>query len=362
MAVYKDEKQKTWYVSVRYSNWQGEKTRKVKRGFKTKKEAQEWEQSFLNENAGSLEMTFAEFVEIYKENQKHRVRESTWQTKESIIETKILPYFRRKRMIDIKSSDVVAWQNKIMSMKDETGQHYSLVYLKTIHNQLSAIFNHAVRYYDLPKNPALIAGNMGKEKAKEMLFWTKDEYLKFSEAVMDKPISFYAFEMLYWCGLRLGELLALTAGDFDFENKMVRINKSCQRINGVDIITDFVQRAMTVGPNTVEVIRRILASRKLEVQTYRMCQGVLGFTKKYSKQALEETCRQALELGKTTYTQIKNTIPVIANDLGVAGYNTAMNEERNKGAFVMGSEAMDINTLLTRSQTLAKSKGKGGGK
>ena len=248
MAVYKDEKQKTWYVSVRYSNWQGEKTRKVKRGFKTKKEAQEWEQSFLNENAGSLEMTFAEFVEIYKENQKHRVRESTWQTKESIIETKILPYFRRKRMIDIKSSDDVAWQNKIMSMKDETGQHYSLVYLKTIHNQLSAIFNHAVRYYDLPKNPALIAGNMGKEKAKEMLFWTKDEYLKFSEAVMDKPISFYAFEMLYWCGLRLGELLALTAGAFDFENKMVRINKSCQRINGVDIITD---------PKTPKSIRKI---------------------------------------------------------------------------------------------------------
>ena len=127
-----------------------------------------------------------------------------------------------------------------------------------------------------------------------------------------------------------------------------------QTLLNVDIVKD--------RPNTVEVIRRILASRKLEVQTYRMCQGVLGFTKKYSKQALEETCRQALELGKTTYTQIKNTIPVIANDLGVAGYNTAMNEERNKGAFVMGSEAMDINTLLTRSQTLAKSKGKGGGK
>ncbi|MBQ6344158.1 MAG: IS21 family transposase [Anaerolineaceae bacterium] len=126
--------------------------------------------------------------------------------------------------------------------------------------------------------------------------------------------------------------------------------------------TYFVQRAMAVGPNTVEVIRQILVSRKLEVQTYRMCQGVLSFTKKYSKQALEETCRQALALGKTTYTQIKNTIPVIANDLGVAGYNTAMNEERNKGAFVMGAEATDINTLLNRSQILAKSKGKGGDK
>lgn len=67
MAVYKDDNTKTWYVSVRYSNWQGEKTRKVKRGFKTKKEAQEWEQDFLNENAGSLEMTFAEFVQIYED-------------------------------------------------------------------------------------------------------------------------------------------------------------------------------------------------------------------------------------------------------------------------------------------------------
>ena len=126
--------------------------------------------------------------------------------------------------------------------------------------------------------------------------------------------------------------------------------------------TYFTRRAMTIGPYTSEVIKRILASRKLEVQTYRMCQGVLSFSKKYSKQALEETCRQALELGKTTYTFIKNTIPVVADDLGVAGYNTAANDERNKGAFVMGADAMDINTLLSRSQKLAKSNGKGGGK
>ena len=126
--------------------------------------------------------------------------------------------------------------------------------------------------------------------------------------------------------------------------------------------TYFTRRAMTIGPNTTEVIKRILSSRKLEVQTYRMCQGVLSFSKKYSKQALEETCRQALELGKTTYTFIKNTIPVIADDLGAAGYNTAANDERNKGAFVMGADATDINTLLSRSQSLAQSKGKGGGK
>ena len=43
---------------------------------------------------------------------------------------------------------------------------------------------------------------MGKKKNREMLFWTKEEYMKFDEAIMDKPLSFYAFEMLYWCGIR----------------------------------------------------------------------------------------------------------------------------------------------------------------
>ena len=131
MAVYKD-KNGTWYLSVRYVNWQGEHARKVKRGFATKREATEWERSFLLENAGNLDMTFEAFVELYKKNLKERLKLSTWQTKVSIIDTKILPYFKKKKMNDIKVSDVVAWQNTMLNMKDETGAHYSLVYLKTI--------------------------------------------------------------------------------------------------------------------------------------------------------------------------------------------------------------------------------------
>jgi integrase len=78
---------------------------------------------------------------------------------------------------------------------------------------------------------------MGKAKNREMLFWTKDEYLKFADAMMDKPLSFYAFEMLYWCGIREGELLALTPADFDFERGTVSISKSYQRLKGRDVIT-----------------------------------------------------------------------------------------------------------------------------
>lgn len=151
-------------------------------------------------------------------------------------------------MCDIKPRDIVAWQNVMLKACDDNGEPYSPVYLKTIHNQLSAIFNHAVKFYELESNPAAKVGNMGKEKTHEMLFWTKAEYLKFAEAIMDKPVSFYAFEVLYWCGLRLGELLALTPADFDLEKKVLHITKSYQRIESEDIITD---------PKTPKSIRNV---------------------------------------------------------------------------------------------------------
>ncbi len=122
----------------------------------------------------------------------------------------------------------------------------------------------------------------------------------------------------------------------------------------------FIRRAMTIGPHTTEVIKRILKCRKLEVQTYRMCQGVLSFSNKYSKEALERTCESALSNDKVTYTTIKNTIAAFAEELGKNGYNSRINDERNKGAFVMDSEASEISTLLSRSETLAGSRKEGG--
>ena len=150
---------------------------------------------------------------------------------------KILPYFGKRKLSEITAKDVMDWQNAIRGLTDAKGKPYSPTYLKTVHNQLSALFNHAVRYYGLQVNPAAKAGNMGVEERREMLFWTKEEYLKFADAMMDKPLSYYAFEMLYWCGIREGELLALTPTDFDFEAGTVSISKSYQRLKGKDVIT-----------------------------------------------------------------------------------------------------------------------------
>ncbi len=205
----------------------------MKRGFSTKREAQEWENNFLLTKASSIDMTFEDFFEVYKADVKPKLKENTWASKEYIVRDKLLPYFGKVKMIDVQARDIIKWQNMMRSLKDSAGNPYAVTYLKTIQSQLSCIFNHAVRFYDLPANPVRKA----ESQVEEMLFWTKEEYLQFIPTMANKPYSYMAFEMLYWCGIRLGELRALTPSDFDFENKTVSITKSYQKIKGRDVIT-----------------------------------------------------------------------------------------------------------------------------
>lgn len=121
----------------------------------------------------------------------------------------------------------------------------------------------------------------------------------------------------------------------------------------------FIKKAGLIGPYTETVIRKILKSRKYEVQTYRMCLGVINFHGKYSSKTLEECCKQAIDSNKVTYTFIKNTIPVVADDLGDEGLKSK-NKSTSRGGYEMGTEATDINRLLSRSQDLADKQRKEG--
>jgi len=261
MAAYKDKAKNTWYTSFYYENWKGEKNRKLKRGFTTKKAALEWEREFLNQISADLDMTFESFVEIYKKDMQGRLKQITWETKNSIIETKIMPSFGKKKMNEIKSSDVIQWQNDMINFRDENDRKYAGVYLKMINSQLNAIFNHAEKFYELKVNPAKKTRSIGTIKCNAMKFWTKDEYIKFTDYTGSKPTTYHAFEMLYWCGIRVGELLALTPADFDFVKRTVSITKTYQRIKGKEVITT---------PKTVKSNRIIKMPGFLnqEIQTY----------------------------------------------------------------------------------------------
>jgi len=209
MAVYKDKwngyKGDTWRVAVYYKDWKGIRRKHEKRGFATKKEALAYEREYIAKTSKDTNMGFDTFVDIYMSDIKPQIKLSTYVTKENIINAHICSYFENKSLSEITANDILQWQNALLSLRDDDGKGYSQTYLRTIQNQLNAIFNHAVKYYDLPKNPCIANKKMGKSKSKEMLFWTMDEYLKFSEVMKEKPISYYAFQILYWTGIRCGD-------------------------------------------------------------------------------------------------------------------------------------------------------------
>ena len=231
MKAEKDKKTGKWLIQYRYTDWQGKRRKSTKRGFATKREAEEWLRNFLITQKADFDMKFEDFWKMYCADMETRLREHTMRTKKYIVELKILPYFGNKRVNDITAADIRQWQNELIKMG------YSPTYLKTINNQLSAIFNYAFRYYDFKSNPCAKAGSMVKSKAEEMDFWTGEEFRKFIDSVMNKRLSYMAFMTLYWTGMRMGELLALNPKDVDLEKRTISITKSYQRLGKKDVIT-----------------------------------------------------------------------------------------------------------------------------
>lgn len=93
------------------------------------------------------------------------------------------------------------------------------------------------RYYGLTENPVRVAGSIGKKKAGVMKFWTVEEF----NAVIVNVTSFPArvgLSVLFWTGMRIGELLGLSVSDVNFEAGTISITKSYNKINGKEIITE----------------------------------------------------------------------------------------------------------------------------
>ena len=268
MGVYKEGK--NWKVQVYYKDWQGNQKRKQKRGFRTKGEAKEWERDFLQQQSQGVDIEFGNFLEIYYKDMDVRLREHTMYTKRYIIDLKIRPYFEKKILSEITVADVRAWQNELLMYKDKNGKGYSQTYLKTINCQLTAIFNYAIRYYNLQDNPCRKAGAIGKSKGEPKDFWMQEEFNDFLETVSDKPETRMAFLLLYWSGMRIGELLALTYDDINLEEKTISITKSYQRLKGKDVITQ---------PKTPKSIRIITMPDFLADEFREYCSHLYGIMK-----------------------------------------------------------------------------------
>ena len=233
MPCYKDEKTGTWYCQFRYADFTGKRKQKRKRGFKTKREAQEWEREFHLQKAKSCDMTLASFVELYFNDREHHVRDTTMGTKRNVFDTKIVPLLGNRKMNEITALDIRDWQQRVKEMGEATGLPYSETYLYTIHAQLTALFNYAQTFYGLRFNPCDAAGYMGSSVAGEMLIITKDQYELLRKEFRNEAY-LLAFDILFWTGCREGEMLALLSKDLTDDDQL-RIYKTYHRKKGQDI-------------------------------------------------------------------------------------------------------------------------------
>ena len=286
MSVYKNEKRGTWFVSFRYTDWDGKRRQKKKEGFRTRREALEYESEFIRKQGGGTDMSFGSLVELYMADCSTRLRSTTVENKRWLFDSKILPTFRSVAVRDISPAMIRKWQNKLLV--DPAG--YSQTYLKTINNQLSAVLNYAIRFYGLPSNPVVVCGPFGKKAASAMQFWTRDEFRQFIGFV-NQPAARLAFELLFWTGMREGELLALTLNDIDFEKSRVSITKTAAQVKGETIInppkTPKSKRVVTV-PRFVLALVRDYADRLVD---YEPQDRLFYFTKHFLSYELDAACK-----------------------------------------------------------------------
>ena len=255
MSVYQESNGR-WTVKFRYTDKAGDRHQKKKQGFASEEAALAYEERFKVLLASPSGISFDAFLDEYLEDLKPYIRQSTYDTKSRIIDKKIRPFFAGKLLGEIKPLDLKRWQGWVSKQTQKNGEPYSPVYLREINSQLNAIFNHARAAYGLTDNPTKKISLIGSMKRSEMAIWTKEEYMRFAEAISDKPKFYFAFEMLYWTGIREGEMLALTPADFDFEGLWLDINKTFSRREGQDVI----------GPPKTKKSRRRIAISKFLAQ------------------------------------------------------------------------------------------------
>lgn len=231
MPAYKDTKTNTWYVKTYIKTWDGKNKSTTKRGFSTKREATKWEADLKAKSTASMDVKLETFVEMYFNDKRGELKAKSIRNKKYMIERHIIPFFGEKKMKDITPAEIVEWQNQMKA------KGYAETYLRMVQNQITALFTHATKIYSLNDNPCKRVKKMGKANANRIDFWTKEEYDTFINT-FDKEDKYYClFEVLFWSGLRIGELLALTKNDIDFKNMQIKVSKTYSRYDKKDDIS-----------------------------------------------------------------------------------------------------------------------------
>lgn len=237
MASFRKHKNGTWEYRIRYKDRIQNKYReKSKGGFKTKKEAQlaaaqaelEIDQYGFSENGNELvSQYFPQWLEIYK---KPHVKPITYTVQERNVRLNILPRWGNYKLKEITRIEYQKWINELRG-------HYSEGTVRRIHSIFSSALSDAVHEFRiLRENPAVkISVPKDNDDDKKVKYFTVEQLETFLEEVK-KPVKnekyqisiqyYVLFTLLARTGLRIGEALALTWDDINFEEKTLSVNKT----------------------------------------------------------------------------------------------------------------------------------------
>jgi integrase len=214
-------------------------------------------------------MKFSSLVELYLTDLKTRLRPTSYDVVENVVNKHILPYFKDMNLNTITPAIIRKWQNTLIDEtfkqhKMITEKKYKPIYLRNTNCRLSAIFNYACKYYHVQSNPVRLCGPIGNRKPETIQFWTLDEFNKFITVFKDNIQYKTIFSLLFWTGCRVGELLALTLADFDFDNLTMNIDKSYKRIHKQDLIqppkTAKSKRVIILPQFLVDIVKEYIST------------------------------------------------------------------------------------------------------
>lgn len=211
MSVYKDKKRGTYYISYYYRDpVTNEPKKKVKRGFKTKKEANDWEVENLIKDKyqqSNDQLTFKQVAATWADyNQASS--ESKRQHKEHF-DYRFCKYFE-KPIVDISKSDLIQWRTELAKTNWSTStKNMTIGYVKSV-------FRFASEMYGI-SDPSTFLRRLKKtndEILEEFDVWTPEDFSKFLSCIKEDEYKVF-FEFLYWTGCRRGEAIALQKEDIE---------------------------------------------------------------------------------------------------------------------------------------------------
>lgn len=222
MPAYKDEKRGTWYAKFSYTDWTGKVRWTTKRGFRTKREAVSYEHDFKSQSSVDTSITLRALVALYIENEEHDVKPSTLKVIKSRLNTHILPLLGDMKVSELTPARLLKWKNHLLNATYYERQISSNTVADAV-ALLNSVFRYAIRYHGFTTNP--LENIRVPKKNTEMLFWEEDEFTRFLSCVEDTGLR-CAFLILFYGGLRVGELKGLEVTDFDFTANKINIDKS----------------------------------------------------------------------------------------------------------------------------------------